>query len=73
MALCKSGQIHNCCLPNALMTLKEYLEDYAAPETKAVGEALIRKELEAIPKEKVREIVLDRLEKISEGQRDFRF
>ena len=73
MALCKSGQIHNCCLPNALMTLKEYLEDYAAPETKAVGEALIRKELEAIPKEKVREIVLDRLEKISDGQRDFRF
>ena len=73
MALCKSGQIHNCCLPNALMTLKEYLEDYAAPETKAVGEALIQKELEAIPKEKVREIVLDRLEKISEGQRDFRF
>lgn len=73
MSLCKSGQIHNCCLPNALMTLKEYLEDYAAPETKAVGEALIRKELEAIPKEKVREIVLDRLEKISEGQRDFRF
>ncbi len=73
MSLCKSGQIHNCCLPNALMTLKEYLEDYAAPETKAIGEELIRKELESIPKEKVREIVLDRLEKIADGQRDFRF
>jgi len=73
MSLCKSGQIHNCCLPNALMTLKEYLEDYASPETKAIGEELIRKELESIPKEKVREIVLDRLEKIADGQRDFRF
>ena len=73
MSLCKSGQIHNCCLPNALMTLKEYLEDYASPETKVIGEELIRKELESIPKEKVREIVLDRLEKIADGQRDFRF
>ncbi len=73
MALCKSGQIHNCCLPNALMTLKEYLEDYAAPETKAVGEALIQKELAGIPKENIRQIVVDRLDKIADGQRDFRF
>jgi len=73
MSLCKSGQIHNCCLPNALMTLKEYLEDYASPETKAVGEKLIAKELRSIPKEKVQEIVVDRLEKIAAGERDFRF
>ncbi len=73
MSLCKSGQIHNCCLPNALMTLKEYLEDYASPETKAVGEKLIAKELLSIPKEKVQEIVVDRLEKIAAGERDFRF
>ena len=73
MSLCKSGQIQNCCHPNALMTLKEYLEDYARPETKAVGDALILKEIENIPKEKVRQIVIERLEKIANGERDFRF
>ncbi len=73
MSLCKSGQIQNCCHPNALMTLKEYLTDYADPETKAIGEALILKELENIPKEKVKEIAKDHLEKIEQGIRDFRF
>ena len=73
MSLCKSGQIQNCCHPNALMTLKEYLEDYARPETKAVGDALILKEIKNIPKEKVRQIVIERLEKIANGERDFRF
>ena len=73
MSLCKSGQIHNCCLPNALMTLKEYLEDYASPETKIIGEALIGKEMKTIPNQKIQDIVTDRLEKIQAGQRDFRF
>ena len=73
MSLCKSGQIQNCCHPNALMTLKEYLMDYAAPETKAIGEKLIQAELENIPKEKVKEICKDHLEKIEQGIRDFRF
>ena len=73
MSLCKSGQIQNCCHPNALMTLKEYLMDYAAPETKAIGEKLIQAELGNIPKEKVREICKDHLEKIEQGIRDFRF
>ena len=73
MSLCKSGQIHNCCLPNALMTLKEYLEDYASPETKKIGEALIGKEMKTIPNQKIQNIVTDRLEKIQAGQRDFRF
>ena len=73
MSLCKSGQIQNCCHPNALMTLKEYLMDYAAPETKAIGEKLIQAELENIPKEKVKEICRDHLEKIQQGIRDFRF
>lgn len=73
MSLCKSGQIQNCCHPNALMTLKEYLEDYAADDTKAVGEALIQKEIANIPKEKVREIVVRNLKEIEQGQRDFRF
>ncbi len=73
MSLCKSGQIQNCCHPNALMTLKEYLVDYASPETRQVGEALIQKELVNIPNQKVRDIVLQRLSLIETGQRDFRF
>ena len=73
MSLCKSGQIQNCCHPNALMTLKEYLEDYASPDTKKIGEALIQKELRNIPKEKVREITVHHLQEIEKGNRDFRF
>ena len=73
MSLCKAGQIQNCCLPNALMTLKEYLMDYAAPETKAVGEKVIAQQQAYITNPKVKEIVADRLVKIAQGQRDFRF
>lgn len=73
MSLCKSGQIQNCCHPNALMTLKEYLEDYASMRTKEVGEFLIQKEISNIPKEKVREIVKENFIKICNGSRDFRF
>jgi 2-iminoacetate synthase len=73
MKICKSGQIHNCCTPNALMTLKEYLMDYAKPETRAKGEKLIEQELKKIPNEKVREIATRHIKEIEEGQRDFRF
>ncbi len=73
MSLCKSGQIQNCCHPNALMTLKEYLMDYASGETKKTGEELIKAELNNIPKEKVRQICEEHLQKIEEGIRDFRF
>ena len=73
MSLCKNQQILNCCHPNALMTLKEYLMDYASPETKAIGEALIAKEIENVPKEKVREIAKQHLREIEQGNRDFRF
>ena len=73
MSLVKSGQIANCCQPNALMTLKEYLEDYASPETKALGEQVIEKELAHIGSDKVREIVVRNLKEIEEGKRDFRF
>ena len=73
MTLLKSGQIVNCCHPNALMTLKEYLEDYASEETKKVGDALIQKELEVITNPKVKEKVMDYLGYIHEGKRDFRF
>ena len=73
MSLCKAGQIQNCCHPNALMTLQEYLEDYASPDTKAIGEELIHREMANIPKEKVREIALDHIKHIKMGERDFRF
>ncbi|MDO4478215.1 MAG: [FeFe] hydrogenase H-cluster radical SAM maturase HydG [Lachnospiraceae bacterium] len=73
MSLCKSGQIQNCCLPNAIMTLQEYLEDYASPETQAVGRAIIERRVDDIPNEKVKGIVKERLEKIVAGERDFRF
>ena len=73
MSLCKSRQILNCCHPNALMTLKEYLEDYASPETKRLGEALIERELQNIPNEKVRAIAAEHIHDIDGGKRDFRF
>lgn len=73
MSLLKSGQIVNCCHPNALMTLKEYLEDYASEETKKVGEALIDKELDVITNPKVKQKVIDYLANIHKGERDFRF
>lgn len=73
MSLCKSGQIQNCCHPNALMTLKEYLMDYASDDTRTIGDKIINNELSNIPKEKVREIVIENLKKIEEGNRDFRF
>ena len=73
MSLVKSGQIANCCLPNALMTLKEYLEDYASPITKENGEKVIATEIKKIPNEKVRKIVLEHLSELNDGKRDFRF
>jgi 2-iminoacetate synthase len=72
MALCKNGQIQKCCHPNALMTLKEYLMDYASPETRHSGNRLINSEIGNIPKEKVRTLVSGHLEKIQNGSRDFR-
>lgn len=73
MSLLKSGQISNCCQPNALMTLKEYLMDYASDETRAHGEALIEKEIHHITNEKVKQTTIERLKLIEQGQRDFRF
>ncbi|MBE7027538.1 MAG: [FeFe] hydrogenase H-cluster radical SAM maturase HydG [Ruminococcaceae bacterium] len=73
MTLLKNGQIQNCCHPNALMTLKEYLEDYASPDTKKIGEKMIQSELLNIPNEKVRAIAEDNIKNIAGGKRDFRF
>ncbi|WP_371381368.1 [FeFe] hydrogenase H-cluster radical SAM maturase HydG [Sporomusa aerivorans] len=73
MSLVKTGQIANCCQPNALMTLKEYLEDYASTETKAKGEAVIAKEITRITNEKVRATAVEYLSELKGGKRDFRF
>jgi len=72
MSLVKSGQIANICPSNSLMTLKEYLEDYASEATKAIGEKIIAEQLELIPSEKIREKVRAWLERIRGGERDFR-
>ena len=74
MALCKSGQILNCCHPNALMTLAEYLVDYAAPATQKQGFDVIERELDKIPKETVKEIAINNIKAIENSdRRDFRF
>lgn len=73
MQLCKSKQILNCCHPNAIITLLEYLEDYARIETKKIGEDLILQEIEKVPNDKTKEILKKNLEKIKHGERDFRF
>lgn len=73
MSLVKAGQIANCCHPNALMTLKEYLEDYASEDTRKKGEVLIAEEIEKIPNEKVKAIAKEHLTELKEGKRDFRF
>lgn len=73
MSLVKSGQIANCCHPNALMTLKEYLEDYASPETKEKGLKIIEKEIEKVTNPKIKERAKQNLIDIEKGVRDFRF
>ena len=73
MALVKSGQIANCCQPNALLTLKEYLTDYASEDTRKKGDSLIQRELEHITNPKVKENTIKYLSEIEKGNRDFRF
>lgn len=73
MSLVKSGQIRNCCLPNALMTLKEFAEDYASEDTKRLALQMIEKEAASIPNEKVRDTVFRHLHDMDGGMRDFRF
>ena len=73
MRLAKSGQIGNVCQPNALMTLKEYLLDYASPDTRKIGEEVIRRELDTIAHETVKAKAAEYIEQLEHGQRDFRF
>lgn len=73
MEICKGQQIHNFCHPNAIMTLDEYLQDYASDETKKVGENLISKEVEALENSEIKAVVKKNLDKISEGERNFKF
>ncbi|MBP3614763.1 MAG: [FeFe] hydrogenase H-cluster radical SAM maturase HydG [Bacteroidaceae bacterium] len=73
MQLLKSGQIANCCLPNALLTLKEYMQDYASPAVREKCETMIKRLLNDIPNERARATAEKYLDKIAEGERDFRF
>ena len=73
MSLCKSGQIQNCCHPNALLTLNEFLQDYASEETKKLGKEMIEREIPNIPNEKARNLTIEHLHDIESGKRDFRF
>lgn len=73
MEICKQQQIHNFCHPNAIMTLKEYLEDYASPETKEIGYKLLEKEVQTLEDEKIKKIVEEDLVKIESGVRDLKF
>jgi hypothetical protein len=73
MSLAKRGLIGDCCAPNALMTLAEYLEDYASPNVKLLGKNMIARQTQIIPSEKIRRITLKNLEEIVKGKRDFRF
>lgn len=73
MKICKSGKIQDCCTPNAILTLKEYLLDYASPQTRELGGKLILSEIEKIQNEKLREALARDLEKLEKGERDLRF
>lgn len=73
MEICKQQQIHNFCHPNAIMTLKEYLEDYASPETKEIGYKLLEKEVKTLEDAKIKKIVEENLVKIESGVRDLKF
>lgn len=73
MSLVKRGQIANCCSPNALLTLREYLEDYASEDTRRLGEAMIKQQIRYVPNPKIRERAKLYLEEIVQGKRDFRF
>lgn len=73
MSLCKNGQILNCCHPNALITLEEFLQDYASDETKETGNKLIESELHRIPNEKTRALASEYVKRVKNGERDFRF
>ena len=73
MSLAKTGEIQNVCLPNALLTFKEYLLDYANEETKKIGEGLINAQIKTIENEKIRQTTIERLQLIEEGIRDLFF
>ena len=70
MQLAKSGNIQNVCQPNAILTFKEYLEDYASEETRKLGEATIEKQLDEIKNEKIKKLTEERLVEIQQGKRD---
>ena len=72
MSIAKKGKVHQFCIPNAILTFKEYLLDYASEETRAIGEKLIGQRIENVP-ENVRPVLMNRLKAIENGARDLRF
>jgi 2-iminoacetate synthase len=73
MALAKTGQIANCCLPNALLTFEEYINDYGDDELRQLGSEMIDKEIQTVPNQRQRERAVDYLGRIRTGERDLRF
>lgn len=73
MSLAKTGEIQNVCQPNAILTFKEYLMDYASPEAREIGEKAIKEHLEMITNPQIRQMTIDELKKIEEGTRDLYF
>jgi 2-iminoacetate synthase len=73
MPLAKSGEIQNVCQPNAILTFKEYLMDYASEETREIGEQTIQQHLDMIPDPKIKQMTIDELKKIEAGTRDLYF
>ena len=72
MDIAKKGKVHHFCIPNAILTFKEYLLDYASEETRETGEALIERRIGNIP-EKLRPAIRERLDAIEKGARDAYF
>jgi 2-iminoacetate synthase len=73
MQLAKTGNIQNCCLPNAILTFKEFLMDYAEPRLREKGERAIQESLEQIPNPAIRQKTVERLARIEQGERDLYF
>lgn len=73
MALAKTGEIQNTCQPNAILTFKEYLLDYASPDVRPLGERTLQAHLEQIKSPTIRALTLERLARLEQGERDLYF
>ncbi len=73
MELAKPGKIQECCLPNAILTFKEYLLDFCDEKTKEMGERIIQREIETITNIELREKTKNKIKRIENGERDLYF